>query len=159
MKILVLGFLAIVLALGTHGTLWKIRVPQRQTRTLLILFAASGLIAAIAAQPLSAIQVVYLLTMVGAIGISYAAFYTAVEADSPSLDIMLLLDRSASGVSQQALLDIFNDEVLVLSRLEDLVRCRMVIFQDGRYRIAASGEAFISVFIRFRKLLNAGKGG
>jgi hypothetical protein len=117
------------------------------------------LIAAIAAQPLSAIQVVYLLTMVGAIGISYAAFYTAVEADSPSLDIMLLLDRSASGVSQQALLDIFNDEVLVLSRLEDLVRCRMVIFQDGRYRIAASGEAFISVFIRFRKLLNAGKGG
>jgi hypothetical protein len=159
MKILIPGLLAIVLALGVHLALWKVRVPQRQTRTLLIIFSVSGLLMILAVRPLSAIQAVYLLTMVGTVGFAYVVFYTAVEADSPSLDIMLILEGSRSGVSEKALLDIFNDEVLVLARLEDLVRCRMVVYQEGRYRIAASGAAFTAVFIAFRKLLNVGKGG
>jgi hypothetical protein len=158
MNVLIAGGMALLLAWGAHVVLWKVRVPRRQTRTLLILFAGMALLAGLERR-LNALETVYLFMMVGTVGFAYATFFTTVEADSPSLDILLWLDKAAGGVTQEELLSVLNDDVLVLARLDDLVRCGMVVLRKGRFEATSSGRAFIAVFVNFRRLINAGKGG
>jgi hypothetical protein len=158
MNVLIAGGMALLLAWGAHVVLWKVRVPRRQTRTLLILFAGAAFFMVLMRR-LGALEAVYLLTMVGTVGFAYATFFTTVEADSPSLDILLRLDCDHGGVSEDELLSVLNDDVLVLARLDDLVRCGMVALRAGRFEATSSGRAFIAVFVNFRRLINAGKGG
>lgn len=159
MNVLLAGLLISVFAFAVHLTLWKIRVPRHQTRALFVIFFVSAFLVFLKGQSLAWSEAAYAFFLVVCVGFCYATFYTAVEGSSPSLDIMLMLLDARRGMSRGELLDAMTDEALVLARLDDLVRCGMVIDRDGRYLLAPSGAAFISIFIRFRSWIKAGKGG
>ena len=139
-----------------HFIIWKIRLPQRQTRALLIIFLSVFLVAgAIYPGPFSSlvmISFVHLSAMA-----AYVITYSAVEVDSPSLLIIkLIANRSLTEAELHGILD---DKILILPRLQDLVRDRHLIFSDGKYHLTGKGLALASIFIKFRTVLGAAKGG
>lgn len=158
MSVLVSGLTALALGFAAHILFWKVSLPRHQTRVLFALLAGASVVTMLI-RPLAAPEIVYFLALVGAVSVAYVIFYTTVEGSSPSLDILMILDRSRTGVSQEEMLRRLDDQILVLDRLEDLLRCGMVVYRQERYRIAPSGAVFVWVFIGFRKLLRAGKGG
>lgn len=158
MRLLIAGVLTLFVAFGAHVALWKVCVPRRQTRTLFLIFMGAASLVLLK-ERLGWMEAVYLFFFVGSIALAYASFYTTIEGSSPSLDILLMLDGSRAGVCRQEILNILNDDYLVLSRLDDLVSCGMARYAGGRYRLAPAGATFVSIFILFRRLILAGKGG
>ena len=140
-----------------HFILWKIRIPHRQTRALLIIFLGVLFIgASIFPGPF------YALVMIAFVHLSamaaYIITYSAVEVDSPSLLIIKLIAGPES-LSEAELYNRLDDNILVLPRLQDLVRDQHLIFSDGKYHLTNKGRGLASIFIKFRSVLGAAKGG
>ena len=86
--------------------------------------------------------------------------YSAMEADSPSLVILNhIADAGSEGVAKDVFFDSLNDDILVKPRIKDLLRDKMAYLEEGRYRLTPKGIRFARIFILFRGLLKAPKGG
>jgi hypothetical protein len=173
MKILLWGTPIFVILLAVHLVLWRIYLPRRQVRTVLALLLGGSTMGlwALASWPeswalpggqprLTASELsqvgVYLL----ALTFSYLITYTAIEADSPSLVITsAIASTDAVGLTQNELYRRLDDELLILPRVEDLVRDGWVRCEAGRYRLTGKGLMFARLFGAYRRLLGLGKGG
>jgi hypothetical protein len=94
----------------------------------------------------------------GAFALAYAVTYSAVQADSPTMTIVLELERRR-GASRDELLGTLTDAALVRPRLDDLVAGGLVVARDGRYVIGPRGSAMARIWIGYRTLLRMEKGG
>jgi hypothetical protein len=173
MNVLVYSLILLATAFVAHLLVWRVRLPRRQTRALASLFAlvlAVGLAAAqIAAAavpewaphlPLSAAQSVHIALFFTAFTLAYLITYSALETDSPSLIMVMTLDRAGSeGMAIGQFLRFLNDKLLVFPRIDDLLRDDMVQIDGQRYRLTAKGRRFVRVFLLHRGLLGAPKGG
>lgn len=91
---------------------------------------------------------------------AYITTYSAVEVDSPSLLIVLkIAEAGARGLRHEELLKALGDDVVVLPRLADLARGGMVTPAADKFFISAKGRFFCGIFVLFRRLLGAPKGG
>ena len=155
-----------------HVVVWRVRVPRRQTRALLAIFlavlAAGTAVGAIAGAKLRGLVPVpagvaewsaaALLTV--SLALAYVISHSALEAESPTLAIIRMIVRAgASGLPRQRLHDGMDDQVLVIPRLDDLVRDGMVELRGDTYRLLPKGRRFVTVFLVFRRLLGIGRGG
>lgn len=172
MTVLFYGFLSFCCAFFIHLAVWKFRVPLRQTDAIfkifilflllyvLILRSAPGISFFGIAPPQSLPDLLRMCIFYITAMSAYIITYSAVEANSPSLAIVLKIAVSGKdGLDKNKLKATMTDEELLLPRLNDLVRDGLAVFDDNRYRISGKGSLFISIFIFFRKLLGAAKGG
>jgi len=173
MRVLLWGSGLFCVAFFLHVLAWKIRIPKGQTKAILYIFfgvLCAWLLGALlllrASLPLASIlprnvaEYGHVIFFMGTLTLYYISFYTLIEADSPSLIIALRVWEAGSlGLREEELFKAFNDEMLVVSRLNDLLEASMVRYEDGRYKINPSGKAFIRPFIAFRKALKCGIGG
>ena len=156
------------------GVLWLIHVmwfrlkpPSLRVQALLRLFAAGFVVLAIgfssgAGQPFMhrtplplTAAVLYVL-----LSLAYVIVYTAVEVDSPSALIALLVsERGDHGMTYADLRGVLTDETLVLARLHDLVAAGSVSFEGTRYRLEPRGVTIARVFGAYRAILGRGLGG
>ncbi|MFA5039207.1 MAG: hypothetical protein WC732_05965 [Candidatus Omnitrophota bacterium] len=111
--------------------------------------------------PLSAAQVVSYTLFYAGLVLSYLVTYSALEVNSPTLEIMLWASqRGHQGLSMEELRSRMTDDYLVLERLKDLRRDGMVTIQEnGRYSLSKKGRRLARLFERYRRLLAAGMGG
>lgn len=169
MNVVLLGLGIVALAFGVHILVWRIRLPRRQTKALLAIFLgalAVGLCLAAfwpSAHALAPDDIwgqahvaLFVLAVMGA----YVITYTAVEADSPTL-VMVMLIRAAGpeGLDRKVFAALLTDELLVLPRLRDMVRDGTAIMEGGRYRLTAKGRRFARIFGAYRRLLGGEMGG
>ena len=92
--------------------------------------------------------------------LSYTITYSAIEAASPSISmIMTIAESGARGLSEKDLEHALTDDLLIKPRIEDLLNDKMIFPDKERYRIAAKGMIFVRPFIVYRKLLGLQKGG
>jgi hypothetical protein len=156
------------LAFGAHLVLWKIRLPKRQSRALMCIFfgvlaaglGAFALMPASRALPASLPSFLHIALFHTAMTLAYVITYSALEADSPSLLIVLRVAQAGGkGVSAEELRRELNDAVLVRPRLADLVRDGLAVVRDGRFHVTPKGRALARVFVLFRGALRLGKGG
>lgn len=172
MKTLFWGNLVFFFFFLAHVIVWKIRLPVRQTKTLLfILFG--GLTASLAAfwrfpsfslaglpVPSSAAELLAVALYVTSFILAYMITYSAVEADSPTLVmIKAIADAGPAGLGREHFFSAMSDAVLVDPRLKDLLTDRMAVLGGGRYALTAKGRLFAALFMNYRALLGLGKGG
>lgn len=86
--------------------------------------------------------------------------YSAIEADSPSLVmVMAIANAGPDGMDAREFEATLNDDLLIKPRVADLITDKMAYKEGNRYRLTGKGLLFANIFIYYRMLLRAPKGG
>jgi hypothetical protein len=93
--------------------------------------------------------------------LAYLVTYSCIEVESPSLMIALkIASGSRRGVAKEILHTLAkDDDLLVKPRIEDLLRDKMICLQGDKFKLSRKGLFLTRIFILYRKVLGAGKGG
>ncbi len=172
MNILIFGFFLIALAFLIHLAFWRIRLPKRQTRILLLIFFGtyfssiplvefvSGEFRSSLPVPQNIFDYAHVFLFFTSFTLAYIITYSALEVDSPSLVIVKLISEAgSSGFHRDRLEAQLSDEILVIPRINDLLRDRMAFLNGDKLNLTLKGKWFVRIFIFYRFLLNARTGG
>ena len=174
MATLIWGGGAFLVSFFIHLAVWRIKLPKRQTKTLLlIMFCALGAVLLLLRAygsslawlyglpcPVTAGDYLHLALLDISLILSYMITYSALEADSPSLVIaMTVAGAGPGGMAESEFNEFVNDDKLVKPRIRDLVLDKMAYMDNGKYRLTSKGFIFARLFIFYRALLGRGKGG
>lgn len=153
--------------------MWRIYLPKRQTKSLLLLFFAvffwGSLILNKFAMSITIFGIhppaslpeyfkmwLYLMSLT----LAYMITYSAIEVDSPSLlMIMKISEAEPIGLTRAQLGSELDDDILIKPRIDDMLLDRMAELKQGRYRLTGKGILLARLFIFYRNLMRAGKGG
>jgi hypothetical protein len=166
------GMVLLGVAFLIHIVVWKIHLPQRQTRALLVIFFGTllvGLVLLGSAQylwraqfptPETLPEYLHIALFVTAFTLAYIITYSALEADSPSLVMILRIAAAgASGLPKEHFERQMTDELLIMPRIRDLLRDRLVSTEAGKYHLTPKGVLFARIFIVYRRILNISQKG
>ena len=174
MATLIWGGGAFLVSFFIHLAAWRIKLPKRQTKTLLLImfYALAAVLlllrtygGALALSsgcpvPVTAGDYLHLALLNISLILSYMITYSALEADSPSLVIALTVAGAGQGgMAESEFNSSVNDDKLVKPRIKDLVLDRMAYVADGKFHLTYKGVIFARLFIFYRALLGRGKGG
>ena len=170
---LIYGIGLLFFAFMLHVIVWRLRVPKRQGRGILTIFAVVlfvGMVFAVSAgytegdlwgravgQLLSSINWIILYITCT---LAYLISFTAIEADSPSLVMVKkILESGDKGLPLGVLRESVANDDLVVPRISDLVRDKMIVKEEGRLLLAPKGRILSQLFIYQRRLFRLGPGG
>lgn len=173
MKILFSGFLLFLIGFLLHIILWKVYLPKNQNKTLiriffytLFVYSITSCIAAIHLRfnpvilPVHFSEYLHICLLYVCLSLSYLVFYSVIESDSPTITMILNINKTGrSGLSSQELAEFMSIDLLIKPRIEDLLRDKMIEKNHDKYRLTKTGYCFASIFKFYRMLLNAQKGG
>jgi hypothetical protein len=92
--------------------------------------------------------------------LSYMITYSALEADSPTLVMVMTIEKAGQeGLDKKEFDSILNDDLLIKPRIRDLITDKMAYLDEEKYKLTSKGVLFARIFILYRRLLNAPKGG
>lgn len=162
------AFAAFLAGLVFHVLHWRLKRPAKTELALaadFLAFPAALLILAPALTPLltpAEAASAYLLHFL--ISGAYIASFPAVQAQSPSLEILLLFGKTGgagfAGLSREEILKSFDASSLVSCRIGDLMKSGLVSRSGGTFTLTSPGR-FVALFFRVqRRLLGlAARGG
>lgn len=172
MRALVGALLAFVLLFAAQIVVWRLRRGGGHYAPLLglalgvLAVALAGFAALAGAGPLARWLPGTLLDawtfamLYGALVLAYMVTYSAVQADSPTMAILLSVEEAGlRGRSHAELLAELDDSVLVVPRLDDLVSSGLAARQGERYAARPGGALLARTYIVYRRLLRMEKGG
>lgn len=173
MTVLVYGLILFCLSFLLHVVLWKIKLPKRQTKGLLQIFFGTligGLFVLwinsqyfyffVMYVPNTFIEYLHISVLFISLAFVYVVTYPAIEADSPSLVmIMTIANAGVNGLDKKEFERILNDDLLVKPRLKDIIADKMAYLESGKYKLTPKGILLTYIFVIYRKILNAPKGG
>jgi hypothetical protein len=148
--------------------IWKIRLPDRQSKTLLQIFCGTFLgglfiiwVAGLEFQALNILppqglsEYLHVSLFFISFTLAYLITYSAVEVDSPSLIIILAIQNARGAGLTRAEFERSNtDDILILPRVNDLVHDKIAYLKGDKYRLTSKGILLARVFNSYRKLLN-----
>lgn len=170
----VLGTVAWFCVVWAGHIMWfRIAPPRLKLRALLYLFAAgfvllsAGLVwagggsgppagrdAFRIALPLTS------LLLYAQLAFAYVIIFSAVEVESPSAKLILLIASSGrAGMTYPELRRVMTDERLVRARVDDLVAAGTVVFDGTAYRVLPGGARWARLFASYRRLIGRPLGG
>jgi hypothetical protein len=162
-------FLFLVLS---HLSLMRAGILSRPYRSLVIMCPTVLVVALVAFRlttgtgrvlpiaPVSSFDYVNFIVLYAALAIAWVVTYPPIQADSPSMTIVLDVDRAGPlGRSRAELLEHLDDAALILPRLEDLVTLGLVDTRQGRYVLRPAGAKIARFNLAFRALMKMEKGG
>jgi len=173
MAVLVYGSLLFGLAFVFHVVWWRLHLPKRQTKVLLLVFFAvlcagsfiiqqyTLKISIFGLHPPSDISEYFQLGIYFiSLTLAYMITYSAIEADSPSLIIVMMISKAGkSGLSKEVLERDMGDSVLIAPRINDLLTDKMAEMREGKYLLTRKGLLVVRLFKFYRDLMRADKGG
>lgn len=162
----VAAFLAFAIV---HVVVWRLRRPRAEYATLGVLWLAVLVAALVAVHrvllqanlpSLAGVDYVNVVMLYTALALPYVTTYSAVQADSPAMSVLLQIDGAGrAGVTRDELRQELNDGRLVIPRLEDLFRAGLARREGERCVIGPRGALMAGVHTWFRALLRMEKGG
>jgi hypothetical protein len=145
-------------ALLCHVAWWRIRLPRNQLGALLLIFlgavpactAAAIMVPGFRAlMPGKFLEWLHVVIVYVPVSLAYVATYSAIEEDSPSLKIVrFVAEAGQAGRTRADLKSILNDDVLLGSRLQAMVRDQLVVENGGTYALTNRGRVLARVFSR-----------
>ena len=173
MAALFYGSLLLGLSLIVHFFIWHIHLPRRQAKVILLLFLGGLCCGSYILweyhqeisilglhRPGDLAQCLQLWLYYFSLTLAYMITYSAIEADSPSLIIVMRIHEAGkSGLARESLEGAMNDGILIEPRLEDLLLDRMAVLQEGKYRLTKKGILIAWLFTFCRNVMKANKGG
>lgn len=156
-----------------HLIVWRIRIPTHQTSALLQIFFGTYFLSipvlwilnrtgysTFLCFPQTVFNYAHTLFLFTSCTLAYVITYSAIEADSPSLVIVKLISEAgAAGLDGEALYSRLSDDVLVKPRVHDLLRDTMAVLEGDRVCLTSKGRWFVTIFIFYRALIHAQRGG
>ncbi len=172
-SILLYGIMFFIICLCFHILIWRWWCPRRKVVVLLLLFTILPLLfiigyivmeyleflPSIIPFTLAEWSAIYLLQF--ALSFAYILSYPAIEAVSPSLAISLMVgDSNPQGMLHEDLLHVFDEEIVLKPRIQDLIEAELIIETNGYFTVTSRGITFVKCFILLRRLLGLpiGKG-
>lgn len=162
MNIFSVTLLTFAIALMIHVAYWKIRIPHKQTFSLLKIFLSVWLISSISlwSEGKTPVFLLHYFIAYWSFMAAYIVTYSALEVDSPSLVIVRKIDEAGEkGFAADEFDSFANDDLLIRPRLRDLLRDNLAKVDGDRYVITPHGEKLVRIFIVFRRTLGLPKGG
>jgi hypothetical protein len=169
MRLFLAGLLLLLLAFFVHIVAWRVHLPRRATRALLCVFAATPPIAvaiyfAIGPSPafadVSLSDAMRVLLFYVACSLVYICVYSAVEAQSPSLAIVLhIASCGCAGCAEADFADHIAGDDSVSTRLAAMEAGRMIAVSDGKYTLTPAGRMWASLFEFASKIFRLPLGG
>lgn len=173
MRPLISALLAFSLLIVAHLAVWRIRRPAGQyvglfSVCLVVLVASVGSFYALQSVtiglaplvPATAFDYLNFMMLYTALALAYIVTYSAVQADSPTMTILLRIEQAEpSGLTLEEMLDGLGNQVLVMPRLNDLATGKLVSLHRGRYVIGSRGALLAKTHSLYRVLLKMEKGG
>lgn len=168
MRIAILSSGLFAAAFLAHWLWWRVRIPARQTLTLLVVFL--GALAAWSAAavldpespiaPRSSWEMLHVAVVHVSLTLAYVVAYSAIEHRSPSMTVLTFVaDAGTAGRSAAEVRGLLEAACPVEVRLRAMVRERMVHEEGDRYRLAAKGHAWAVALSGWRRLLRLPRGG
>lgn len=163
MSVLISGVLLFAIALLLHLAVWRIRYPRNPIKVLVLLFGAVvlfGIIFMSLHASYTIAQYLHIILLFLSLFIFYLFTYAAIQADSPSLVIVLRISEAGkNGLPLESIKEFLGDDLLIEPRLKDLAEARLVDLDGSVYKINKKGRLFVLPFIIYRNFLGLGKGG
>ena len=173
MLVLLYSLLLFSFAFFLHVILWKIYLPKRQAKVLLQIFFGILIVGILFLINISSFvseaenlvpqkipEYLHICLIFISLTLSYMITYSALEADSPTLVMVMTIEKAGQeGLDKKEFDRILNDDLLIKPRIKDLITDKMAYLDGEKYRLTSKGVLFARIFIFYRKLLNAPKGG
>jgi hypothetical protein len=168
MHLLVLGLAFFVVALLSHLVLWYVSLPKRHTTTLLLLFGGAyitGFLVLFRSPfrnviPIDLCELCILTVFYLALSLFYVCFYSIIEEDSPSLEIVRIINEAGSeGVDKRQVDEHFQTGNIINARLRAGVSGGLISKKGGNYVLTSKGRVFAHLFATAARLLTLEKGG
>lgn len=173
MRDLFWGIGLLQIAFLVHVLIWRIRVPNRQGRAILVVFTCVLVLGLMAKTGLAPSWTFSLEAMIEELWLSatwiplyisfvlaYLISFTALEAESPSIEIIRQLRIAGDeGILAEELAKRITKDQLVGPRISDLVRDKMISEHECRYSLTKKGALLDKLFTYQRSVLRLGLGG
>ncbi|OIO38382.1 MAG: hypothetical protein AUJ75_02945 [Candidatus Omnitrophica bacterium CG1_02_49_10] len=143
-----------IVAIVIHIAVWRFRRPKNHIKALVFIFVVTltaGLLAFKKVNPSPSSVLLFI-----SLALAYISNYPAIEADSPSVSITLkIADAGLSGIKKEEIGAGISDDMLVLSKVRDLVSGGLISLKEGRYIVNQKGRLMARIFILSRRLMKA----
>jgi hypothetical protein len=142
-------------AFVVHLIIWRLKLPKRQIRALLLIFGAIFCVWLVASMPRSwrLAEILHVILFYGSMSLCYIITYTAIEADSPTLSLIrFLADARMEGRSKDAVAQFMALRPFVRARLAALARSGLIREESSRYVATGAQPLFFRIVLEFRKL-------
>jgi hypothetical protein len=169
MRLTAVSVALFLLAFAVHWLTWRVRIPQRQTRALLLIFLGTlplGLLVLVflpklyAPVPAGLAPLVQVALFHVSAAFVYIVLYSLLEEQSPTLSLVkLVADAPASGRTRAELFAHLEAIQYLQSRLEALLRDGLLREENGVYHLTSKGRSWARSFRWWRRVLHIGVGG
>ena len=173
MAVLVTGVGLFLSAFFIHLLIWRVRLPNKQTRSLLLIFFGALalwtiplwlfplLYSKIGLPAVTLTEYLHTIFLFISLTFAYITTYSGIEVDSPSLVMVMIVKKAGrDGIMKDDFENALTDDILVKPRVRDLVRDNMAYPVNNKYKITRKGVRIARLFIFYRKILKAtDKGG
>lgn len=152
-----------------HWLCLRIFVPRRELHFLLVLFFAvlmagftvlphlPGLDVLTPAGPWEFVHVSLFYT---AMTLAYAVTYCAIVDSSPTLTLLLFLDKAGNiGRSREELASLFSNDLIIGPRFQNMLRSGLIRKAGLVFQLTDKGKCWAQFFRFFRWLFRLKKGG
>lgn len=166
MTVLLVGVSLLFLSFCVQLVLWRIFIPSRQIRTLLVVFFLVPLIAVGFVQltgipmpgALTPAEIVRVAIFYVSCALTYTVLYSAIEEQSPTLAIISYVAKK-SQCSAADLVDTFGRGHELSQRIELLARSEFVRQEGDHYRLSPAGDRLAKLFDAANRLFGLESGG
>ncbi|MEI6492355.1 MAG: hypothetical protein WCO94_07380 [Verrucomicrobiota bacterium] len=155
MRILLTSIFLLAGAWTLHLIIWRIHLPKRHIKALLIGFGIvlAGWLGLAVARSIPVLELFQVAMLYGSLALTYIITYTAIESDSPTLRLVRDLQKAGrAGLSVEDLERFVAARPFVKARLEALIYSGLVSEKGNRYRVCGRPSLFFRVILGFRKL-------
>ncbi len=155
MRLFCYGAGLLVLSFLVHIIVWRVHLPRRQIKALLVIFTLVPVAALLGVQyagsptlgMFSAPDVFRLVLFYLSFSLVYICIYSAIEIPSPTLTIVSFLARPRpSGCSEQQVADLLIQTDDLNTRIRAMISGGMIALNDGRYRLTPKGRRIARLF-------------
>lgn len=163
----------VLLAFTLHIIIWKIRIPHRQTKVIVLIFlgvlACSLGAAFVLSQaapgwqpflPGNIFEYCHITLFETSCLLAYIITYSALEAESPTLAMVKkILAAGPRGLDKNSFDQSMTTALLVIPRCQDLLRDKLATLNSDRYKLTPKGKLITKLVIHYRHLMGAETGG
>jgi hypothetical protein len=143
-----------------HVVLWRIRRPQKDVVCLfeLLIGFPTLLCAVLALWGISPLRMLPALVFEWILAANYIAVYPAVQASSPTLDMLSQLRKNPTGLTETELSQHAGPTSLFQDRLSDLVQGGLVKRSESGFELTWKGNGLATFFVVYRRFLGLPRG-
>jgi hypothetical protein len=160
-QVILVACASVALAMIAHVAWWRMRRPAADIagifRVFLVLptlaYAALAVGGALRVVPFAPAEALLSFVLHLALSSAYVQTYPAVQAQSPTLSILLAIGATPGGLDEAGIVRALDATGLVGERASDLLRNKLLVREGTRIRPSAAGQVMATTFRAYRRWL------